>query len=142
MGMSAPGGPVSDAELHAYIETMMLLAIADGMIKDVELHVIQMAVVSYLENHPTIGAMTRQQLIDLCYACAQKIYDEGANSRLIATANALDSHEKKMYALGMAVAVSTSDGVIHATEREALKMIQKAFGLSDDEVRQAVASFK
>ena len=44
MGMSAPGGPVSDAELNAYIETMMLLAIADGMVKEVELHVVQMAV--------------------------------------------------------------------------------------------------
>lgn len=142
MGMSAPGGPVTDAELHAYIETMMLLAIADGMVKEVELHVVQMAVVSYLENHPTIGSMTRQALIDLCYACAQKIYDEGAQSRLRAAAQALDSHEKKMYALGMAVAVSTSDGVIHATERDALKMIQRAFALSDDDVRKAVESFK
>jgi tellurite resistance protein len=142
MGTSAPGGPVSDSELHAYIETMMLLAIADGMVKEVELHVVQMAVVSYLENHPTIGAMTRQDLVDLCYASAQKIYDEGAQTRLTVAAQVLDSHEKKMYALGMAVAVSTSDGVIHTSERDALKLIQKAFGLSDDEVRKAVASFK
>ncbi len=142
MGISAPGGPVSDAELHAYIETMMLLAIADGMVKEVELHVVQMAVVSYLENHPTLGGMTRKELTDLCYACAQKIYDEGAQYRLRLAAQALDTHEKRMYALGMAVAVSTSDGVIHPSERDALKMIQRAFELTDAEVKQAVESFK
>ena len=142
MGLSAPTGPISDGELNAYIETMMLLAIADGMVKEVELHVVQMAVVSYLENHPTIGAMTRQELIDLCYACAQKIYDEGAQYRLRLAAQALDSHEKRMYALGMAVAVSTSDGFIHPTERDALKLIQRAFNLTDDEVKKAVESFR
>ncbi|MCU0466712.1 MAG: tellurite resistance TerB family protein [Anaerolineae bacterium] len=143
MGMSAPGGgPLTDEELYAYIETMMLLAIADGTVKDVELHVIQMAVVSYLENHPALGSMTRQELVDLCYNAAQRIYDEGAQRRLNEAARILDTSEKRMYALGMGVAVSTSDGVVHKTERDALRMIQVAFGLDEEQVKQAIDAFR
>ncbi len=134
--------PANEEELKAYIETMMLLAIADGTVKDAELHVIQMAVVSYLENHPALGSMTRKDLIDECFARAQQIYDDGPIVRLKYISELLGSHEKRMYALGMAVAVSTSDGVIHITERDALRMIQRAFGLSDDEVRKAIEAFK
>jgi uncharacterized tellurite resistance protein B-like protein len=134
--------PMDNTELRAYIETMMLLAIADGTVKDSELHMIQMAVVSFLEQRPELGNMTRPALIDLCYACAQTIYDEGAPKRLSLAAQALPTHDKRMFALGMAVAVSTSDGFIHATERDALRMIQRAFDLTDQQVKQAIDAFK
>jgi tellurite resistance protein len=136
-----PQGPATDAEMTAYIETMMLLAIADGIVKTAELHVVQMAVVSYLESHPTLGDLTREQLVDLCFECAENIYAEGATKRLVQVAKVLPRLEQRMFALGMAVSVAAADQMIVQSEREGLRIIQRAFGLTDDQVQMVMNAF-
>jgi tellurite resistance protein len=136
-----PSGAFTDDELGAYIETMMLFAVADGTVKNSELNMIQMAVVSYLERHPSLEGMTRQQLTDLCFERANGIYASGPQRRLQAIADILTTPEQRMYALGMAVAVATADGFIQTGERAGFTLLQRAFGLTDEQVRDAIKSF-
>lgn len=136
-----PAGPFTDEELKAYIETMMLFAVADGTVKNSELNIIQMAVVGYLENNKNLKNMTRQQLNDLCFERAGAIYAEGPQARLKAIADILQSNEQRMYALGMAVAVATADGFIQTGERAGFTLLQRAFGLTDEQVRTAISAF-
>ena len=84
-----PPGPFGDNELNAYIETMMLFAVADGTVKNSELNMIQMAAVGYFERHPGLKGMKRQQLVDLCFERANAIYTEGPQARLKAIASVL-----------------------------------------------------
>ncbi|MBK8137428.1 MAG: tellurite resistance TerB family protein [Chloroflexi bacterium] len=136
-----PAGPFSDEELNAYIETMMLFAVADGTVKNSELNMIQMAVVGYLESHPALKDMKRQQLMDLCFERANAIYADGPHARLQSIAGVLKQTEQRMYALGMAVAVATADGVIQTGERAGFTLLQRAFELTDDQVRSAIKAF-
>lgn len=138
---AVPPGPFSDEELSAYIETMMLFAVADGTVKNSELNMIQMAVVGYLENHPSLKQMSRQQLTDLCFERANAIYASGPHARLQAIATILTSTEQRMYALGMAVAVATADGFIQTGERAGFTLLQRAFDLTDDQVQSAISAF-
>jgi len=139
--LTMPSGPFSDEELSAYIETMMLFAIADGTVKNSELNMIQMAVVGYFESRPGLREMKRQQLIDLCFERANAIYADGPQTRLQAIALILKTPEQRMYALGMAVAVATADGFIQTGERAGFTLLQRAFALTDDQVRVAISSF-
>ncbi len=139
--LETPQGPFSDDELGAYIETMMLFAIADGTVKNSEINVIQMTVVSYLEHQPGVEGMTRQQLTDLCFERANGIYASGPQRRLQAIADILKTPEKRMFALGMAVAVATADGFIQTGERAGFTLLQRAFSLTDEQVRAAIRAF-
>lgn len=136
-----PSGPFTDMELKAYIETMMLVAIADGTVRNSELNIIQMAVVGYLESNPDLKNMNRQQLMELCFDRANALYSEGIQPRLKAIASVLTTPEKRMYALGMAVAVAIADGFIQTGERAGFTLIQRVFELTDEQVQAAISAF-
>lgn len=138
---TTPTGPFTTDELRAYIETMMLFAIADGTVRKSELNMVQMTVVSYLENHPALKAMTRQQLIDLCFECANAIYDEGPSLRLKKVAEVLKTEQQRMFALSMAAAIASADGYIQTGERAGFTLLQRAFGLTAEQVRAALEAF-
>lgn len=135
------GGAFSDTELSAYVETMMLFAVADGTVKNSEMSMIRMAVVGYLESHPRAEGMTRGQLETLCFERANEIYAVGPQQRLKVIADILQTPEQRMYALGMAVAVSTADGFIQTGERAGFTLLQGAFELDDEQVRTAISAF-
>ncbi|MBK9123214.1 MAG: tellurite resistance TerB family protein [Chloroflexi bacterium] len=138
---SKPTGPFTNDELRAYVETMMLFAIADGTVRKTELNMVQMTVVGYLENHPALKAMTRQQLMDLCFDCANAIYDEGPSVRLNKVAGILTTEQQRMFALSMAAAVASADGYIQTGERAGFALLQRAFGLTAEQVRAAIEAF-
>lgn len=139
--LATPSGPFTNDELNAYIETMMLLAIADGTVKNSELNMIQMTVVSYLETHPNLSGMTRKQLTDLCFERANALYSDGLQERLKAIADVLKTSEQRMYAFGMAAAVATADGFIQTGERAGFTLLQRAFGLTDEQAQEAIKAF-
>ncbi len=136
-----PTGPFTNDELRAYIETMMLFAVADGTVRKAELNMVQMTVVGYLESHPSLEGMTRQQLIDLCFECANAIYDEGPAVRLTKVAAILSTEQQRMFALSMAAAVAGADGYIQTGERAGFALLQRAFGLTAEQVRWAIEAF-
>ncbi len=136
-----PTGPFTNDELRAYIETMMLFAVADGTVRKAELNMVQMTVVGYLESHPSLKGMTRQQLIDLCFECANAIYDEGPAARLTKVAAILSTEQQRMFALSMAAAVAGADGYIQTGERAGFALLQRAFGLTVEQVRWAIEAF-
>lgn len=133
-------GAFDNDELGAYIETMMLFAIADGTVKNSELNAIQMSVVNYLERHPGLEGMSRQQLTDLCFERANGLYAVGPQRRLQTIADVLATPEQRMQALTMAVAVSMADGFIQTGERAGFSLLQRAFDLTDEQVRDAIGA--
>lgn len=131
-------GHEEDPEDRAYIETMLMISMADGEIEDSEIDDLAVSVYS----HPKMKRLGNRTVIRILNAAARDIERQGFEARAQAVAKALPDIGKRIDAIGMAISVSASDGDIEPEEVHVLEILQRAFNLTDAQVEQAMQMYR
>ncbi len=118
-----------------YIESMMLMAAADGVLDPEELDKFghQLAHLGEFENigPEQVGVYMERSLHHLAR--------DGLEKRLHLLAEGLTSPETRRTAFRLALEMSLADGAADAHERALLKLLQEKLALDDDFVRDEIA---
>lgn len=130
MGLSGLFGRGTKKDQQAYMEVMVMLALADGEIEDSEIDDIITTIVS----SGRMKGLTDRQLNTMFRQSIRDMGGQGMDTRLRAIAGKIPDREDRMEAMGMAISTSASDGEIEPQERAILEKMQRAFGLTDAEI--------
>ena len=125
-------------EQKAYLEAMLILAMADGELEDEELD--DMAI--SCARHPKLSDLGDRTIISVLNDCYRKMLNQGNDKRIHEMAKVLPSTQQRMDAIGLALSVSMSDGTIEPEELAILKQMQSIFGLSDTQIQQVMDQYK
>lgn len=136
MGLGNLFGRRIDQDIQAYMDVMMILAMADGELEDEE---VQDLIVS-IYSHPRMKGMSERQIVTTGEKSYQLLLREGVDARLRAASQALPEKVQRIDAMTMALSMSASDGTIEPEEMAVLRKIQTAFNLSDSEIDQIIDS--
>jgi tellurite resistance protein len=125
-------------EQKAYLEAMLLLAMADGELEDEELD--DMAI--SCARHPKLNELGDRTIISVLNDSYRKMINQGNDKRIHEIAKALPFTEQRMDAIGLALSISMSDGTIEPEEIAILKQMQAIFGLSDEQIQQVMSQYQ
>lgn len=125
-------------EQKAYLESMLILAMADGELEDSELD--DMAV--SCACHPKLSELGDRTIVAVLNDSYRKMLKHGTDKRLNEIANTLKTTEQRMDAIGVALSISMADGTIEPEELALLKQLQAAFGLSDTQIEQVMSQYR
>jgi len=117
-------------EAH-YIETILLMAAADGVLEPRELDRFGLQ----LAEHAEFQSLTPDQAAHILDLALRRLEREGVESRIEAIANGLPEPDQRMVAFRLALEMCVADGDASAHERTLLRLLQRRFDLSDDQVR-------
>lgn len=131
-------GHKEDPEDRAYIETMLIISMADGEIEDSEIE--DLAVSVY--RHPRMQRLGDRTVIRILNNAARDIEQQGIDHRLSVISQMLPTMQQRMEAIGMAMSVSMSDGDIEPEELAILQKMKSAFNLSDEQVEAAMDKYR
>lgn len=119
----------------ALIETMMLAAIADGSVSQVELQTLLRRVI----ERPEFEGTRPDELNALVEGSVQKLAAaKDLNAVMQSLRERLPDHRNRMLAFGLAAAVAFADNRASRAELGLLKTVQAALGISEDEVATIV----
>lgn len=119
----------------ALIETMMLAAIADGSVSQVELQTLLRRVL----ERPEFEGTRPEELNALVEGSVQKLAGAKNLPEIMKSLRSrLPDHRTRMLAFGLATAVAFADNRASRAELGLLKTIQAALGISEDEVATIV----
>lgn len=124
-------------EVRAYLETMMMLSLADGEVEDEEIQDLAVTIA----RHPKMRDLGDRQVIDTLIKSWKEIEKQGMDRRMREIAGML-SHDQRIDAIGMAISVASSDGQIEPEEMSVLQKLQKSFGLSDADIEIAMQRYQ
>jgi tellurite resistance protein len=116
--------------VEAVAETMFLVIAADEQVMDTEMDALRGA----------IRGLTGEVLSDgivqvMVESFALRLRNDGKEKRLAAIADAFSDSAEAQNALALAAAVAWADGQVASTESNVIVELQKAFSLSDEDVR-------
>lgn len=126
-----------DPECRAFIETVYLVAIADGEFEEVEMNDLSITVA----QHPKMRQMTEREVSHILKRCHDALALEGLDIRIQAIARMLPDAHQRIDAISIAVACALADGQVEPEELVVLKHMQAAFGLSDKQVEQVISRY-
>lgn len=119
----------------ALVEVMLLAAMADGRVSEVEMQTLLRRVI----ERPEFEGTRSSELNALVEACAARLAEaRDLDEILQSLRERLPDHRNRMLAFGLAAAVSFSDQRATRTELGLLKTFQKALGISEDEVAEVI----
>jgi tellurite resistance protein len=124
-------------EVRAYLETMLMLSLADGELEDEEIQDLG----TTIARHPKMADLGSRQVIDTLMKAWKDIEKQGMNRRMNEIAGMLN-HDQRIDAIGMAISIAASDGEIEPDERSVLERLQQAFNLSDADVEEAMERYR
>jgi tellurite resistance protein len=130
------GGSVSEVEARAYIEIMLILAVADGGFAQEEM----LLLTQVAKRHPRITGLGEAMIEQLVDSSLKDMVAQGAEARIRAIAELLPHQGQRIEALTMGLAMAAANGDLHPTELTILDKFQTVFGLSDNQVRQILGS--
>jgi uncharacterized tellurite resistance protein B-like protein len=130
--MSAVKG-LSEPKLEALIEMMFLAASADGEFSEVERECFTKSVTSLTE-----GRVDSQALEALLAQAKQELDATDREARLQAVKQRLPEPEARKVALGLAIQVTSADGIIRTSERELILDTAEALEIDRDEAADMV----
>lgn len=119
----------------ALVEAMLLAAMADGKVTQVEMETLLRRVIERPEFEGT-RAEELNALIEACVARLASALD--LEEILRSLRQRLPDHKNRMLAFGLAAAVAFSDNRATRAELGLLKTFQAALGISEDEVAQII----
>ncbi|MDX2078512.1 MAG: tellurite resistance TerB family protein [bacterium] len=125
-------------EQKAYLEAMLILAMADGDLEDSE---ISDMIVNCIQ-HPALSGLSDKAILNSLNDSYRKMQRQGNDKRISEMAHVLTTTQQRMDALGVALSVSMADGTIEPQELVLLKQMQRAFGLTDAQVQQAMDKYR
>ena len=119
---------------RSFIETMMLMAAADGVIDPAEIDKFG----HELAHQRDFNQISPQQVSSHLSQALEKLAAEGVEARLKSIASSLPREEQRQTAFKLALEMCLADGHADVHERALLKLLQEHFELSDDQVGRAV----
>ena len=123
-------------------EVMTLMLLADKEVKPEEIAKIS----SLLAARPEFDGLTKDDVsegIESAVKRAQRLHSQdNFDDRLAEISALLDTPENRLLAFGMAVAVALADDELHPDELRLLSILEKAFGLSNEEVNGVIRCIK
>jgi tellurite resistance protein len=131
-------GRGASPEQKAYLEAMLILAMADGELEDEEID--DMAV--SCARHPKLSELGDRTIISVLNESYRKMLNQGNDRRIREMAKVLQSTEQRMDAVGVALSISMSDGTIEPEELAILKQMQSVFELSDEQIEQVMSQYQ
>jgi len=117
---------VSIRHEEAYIEVMLLMAMADGELQEEEATQLAFTVA----NRPEFGSLSERQLADAVSRATERIQQAPARQRLAELARALPTEQERFKATAFAYSILVADGIVAPGETRCLLDIQQAFGLA------------
>lgn len=119
----------------ALVEVMLLAAMADGRVSEVEMQTLLRRVI----ERPEFEGTRSTELNALVEASAARLAEaRDLDEILQSLRERLPDHRNRMLAFGLAAAVSFSDQRATRTELGLLKTFQKVLGISEDEVAEII----
>ncbi len=119
----------------ALVEVMLLAAMADGRVSQVEMQTLLRRVI----ERPEFEGTKPDELNALVEASAQRLSQAEDLEQILASLRArLPDHKNRMLAFGLAAAIAFADHRATRTELGLLKTFQAALGISETEVAQIV----
>lgn len=131
-------GRGATAEQKAYLEAMLILAMADGELEDEELD--DMAV--SCARHPKLSELGVRTIIAVLNESFRKMEKQGNDRRIQEMAKALQTTEQRMDAVGVALSIAMSDGTIEPEELVLLKQMQAVFRLTDEQIEEVMSQYQ
>jgi uncharacterized tellurite resistance protein B-like protein len=119
----------------ALVEMMLLAAMADGRVSQMEMQTLLRRVI----ERPEFEGTKPDELNALVEASAQRLAQAHDLEEILASLRSrLPDHKNRMLAFGLAAAVAFADQRATRAELGLLKTFQAALGISEDEVAQIV----
>lgn len=122
------GAPAGRAPEQYYIETLLLMAAADGVLEPKELDNFG----HQLANRPEFSTLTPEQAGAYMDNALRSLRRDGVEERLQVIAAALPEPDQRLAAFRLALDMCIADGVADSHERTLLKLLQARFDLSDE----------
>jgi tellurite resistance protein len=130
-------GKREDPEVRGYIESMLILAMADGELEDEEIDDIIVAIV----NHPKMSGLSGKEIDQIARRSLIAMEKQGLEDRISSVAKMLPSKELRLDAIRMSLSVSMADGELEPQEMALLQKMQQIFGLSDEQISAIVNEY-
>jgi tellurite resistance protein len=111
-----------------FIETLLLMAAADGILEPKELDKFG----HQLANRPEFSTLTPEQAGSYMDNALRSLQRDGVEERLRVIASGLTEPSQRLAAFRLALEMCVADGVADTHERTLLKLLQAKFELSDD----------
>jgi uncharacterized tellurite resistance protein B-like protein len=119
----------------ALVETMLLAAMADGSVSQLEMQTLLRRVI----ERPEFEGTKPEELNSLVETSAKRLSEaKDLQEILTSLRTRLPDHKNRMLAFGLAAAVAFADQRATRMELGLLKTIQAALGISEDEVAQII----
>jgi uncharacterized tellurite resistance protein B-like protein len=119
----------------ALVETMLLAAMADGSVSQLEMQTLLRRVI----ERPEFEGTKPDELNALVETSAQRLAEAKDLQHILSSLRTrLPDHKTRMLAFGLAAAVAFADQRATRLELGLLKTIQAALGISEDEVAQII----
>ncbi|MBC7910079.1 MAG: tellurite resistance TerB family protein [Pyrinomonadaceae bacterium] len=121
-----------ESEARAYVEAMIIMIAADGVVEDDEIE-------DFLRNvytRPQLNKVPPSEMSSMIRRSLHAISTEGADARIRAIARMLPHQQQKVEAFRMCLSICASDGDVAPDELEILKKMQSEFDLSESQVEQ------
>jgi tellurite resistance protein len=131
-------GHEENPEDRALAEAGIMLSMADGMIEDEE---IDDLVVSIF-RHPKMQRLGERTIVRILNNAVRDVEKQGIDARIRWIASQLPNVSQRLDAIGIALSVSMSDGTIEAEEVAILQKMQRAFGLSDEQIEAIMQQYR
>jgi tellurite resistance protein len=133
--------PPEASVLDGMIETMVLMAMVDGVLVESEIHNLANLSFKFMQENPKFGQLSSQQLQERCQHFSRLIVQQGVPARAQAIANALPATEQRALAVFFALVIAASDGHLDSAERQFLAQLQQTFQFSDQQIQEIMNAF-
>lgn len=121
-----------ESEPRAYVEAMIMMIAADGVVEDDEIE-------DFLRNvytKPQLNRVPPSEMSSMVRRSLHAISSEGIDARVRAIARMLPHQEQKIEAFRMCLSICASDGDVAPEELDILKKMQSEFDLSESQVER------
>jgi tellurite resistance protein len=131
-------GNKENNERRGYIETMLILAFADGELEDDEVT----DIIHNALRHPKMRDMSDKEFDRLIRRSLTAMDKQGLDKRIEEVCKLLTTHEMRLNAIDLAVSVAMSDGEMEPDEVRVLERMTALMGLSEADVQTVVTRYR
>ncbi|MBN1287190.1 MAG: TerB family tellurite resistance protein [Anaerolineae bacterium] len=131
-------GPQETSEERAYVEAVILMTYADGVIEADEV----LELYRKFSAQSELSACSEQDIKNLIDRSITALYEQGIDDRITAIAKILTAKDRRLEAIELALAVCIADRDIAPAELAMLKQMQAHFGLSNAELAPLVYKYR
>jgi uncharacterized tellurite resistance protein B-like protein len=123
-------GSQENSEQRGYVEAMLMMIAADGVIEDEEIR-------DFLKNvysKPKLSGLSESELMSLVRRSLNAIQTEGVDARIKAIGQMLPMLEQKIEAVRLSLSICSSDGDVAPEELDILRKMQAQFDISEKQM--------